>query len=142
MMKPLHSIKIVVPFGDIDMMGHVNNVRFFSYLEQVRTDYLYLTARSTDEEEKFPVRLIMAHVEIDYKAPARWRDELTIRMRTASVGTSSWVYEYEILNEKENRLVALGKSVQVAYDYDAGKSINLPPEVRKRLLEEVEKTID
>jgi hypothetical protein len=41
---------------------------------------------------------------------------------------------YEIRNE-EGRLVATAKSVQVAYDYAAGKTVPLPDAVRQRIRE-------
>jgi acyl-CoA thioesterase FadM len=59
-------------------------------------------------------------------------------MKTSSVGNSSWTYEYEIVNEKENKVVALGKSVQVTFDYAAQKSVPIPKEAREVLLKEVE----
>ncbi len=109
-MKALFSIKLIVPFGDIDMMGHVNNARYLTYFEMARSEYLYTFAGKRDVGE---IDIIIARAEIDYKSPAKWHDELIIKLRTASVGNSSWVYEYEILNENENRLVAVGKTVQV-----------------------------
>jgi acyl-CoA thioester hydrolase len=134
-LKPNHSIKYVVPFGDVDMMGHVNNVRYLGYFENVRMEHL----RTLVREWKFQERgFILAHAEIDYKSPAGFRDELSIGIRVASVGNSSWVYEYEVKNVKEDRVVATGKTVQVAYDYQARKSIPMPQVFRDRLVEQAQ----
>src|SRR5208283_3539464 len=55
---------------------------------------------------------------------------------TISVGNSSWVYEYEIVDEKSDRVIALGKTVQVAYDYGTKTPIAIPEELkRRRILE-------
>lgn len=137
MMKAIQSIKIVVPFSDVDMMGHVNNARYLTYFEMVRTEYLYSQAGKLVAND---LGIIIARAEVDYKYPAKWRDELTVNMRTSSLGNSSWTYEYEIVNEKENRLIALGKTVQVAYDYKKGVPIPLTPDLRNRLLKEIEQT--
>jgi acyl-CoA thioester hydrolase len=130
-------MKIVVPFGDVDMMNHVNNAKYFTYLETARTAYLY-THELRDNPTKMGI--IIARAELDYKSPSKWRDELTIKMRTSSVGNSSWVYDYEIWNETANRLAATGKTVQVAYDYETRKPVPLPKEYREHLLQEVEET--
>ena len=136
-MKPILSIKLVVPFSDVDMMGHVNNARYLTYFEMARTEHLYSQAGKLAASD---IGIIIARAEVDYKFPAKWRDELTINMRTSSVGSSSWVYDYEILNEKQNKLVAIGKTVQVAYDYKKSAPIPLTPELRTRLLQEIEQT--
>ena len=81
--------------------------------------------------------LILAHAEIDYKSRAGLRDELRLNLRVASVGNTSWVYEYEILNERENRIVATGKTVQVAYNYKEEKPAPIPPEFKEKLLKEM-----
>ena len=138
-MKSIQSIKIVVPFSDVDMMGHVNNARYLTYFEMARTEYLYSKASNLSMGD---VGIIIARAEIDYKSPAKWRDELTVNMRTSAVGNSSWAYDYEIVNEKENRLIAVGKTVQVAYDYKKGSPIALSPEIRARLIQEVAETKD
>lgn len=133
-MNPTYSTKFKVPFGDVDMLGHVNNTRYLAYFENARTEHLFSLAGMHRFEE---IGLIIAHAEIDYKSPAEFRDELRIDLRTASVGNSSWVYDYEIFNETKNRLVAIGKTVQVAYDYKMDKSIPIPNEFREKLLQEI-----
>ena len=135
-MKYPHTTKLTVPFGDVDMMGNVNNARYLSYFEIVRSEHL-LSLRAADPGR---IGVILAHAEIDYKAPSKWRDELILKMRTISVGNSSWVYEYEITNDKTSTIVATGKTVQVAYDYTSGHSIPIPVEIKKRLLLEVEQS--
>ena len=128
-------MRFVVPFGDVDMMGHVNNVRYLGYLENVRFELLQSIASDAESQEN---GLILAHAEIDYKAPAFYRDELSVGIRVASVGKSSWVYEYEVISVRDSRLVALGKTVQVAYDYKAKKSIPIPESFREILLKLME----
>jgi len=126
-----------VPFADVDMMHHVNNSKYLTYLETVRTDYLYNHSLRADPRR---IGIIIARAELDYRSPSEWHDELTVKMRTSSVGNSSWVYDYEITNEKENRVVVVGKTVQVAYDYEKGKSIPLPPDLKEQLVKEMEET--
>ena len=86
--------------------------------------------------------LIIARAEIDYKYPAKWLDVLLVKMRTVAVGNSSWVYEYEIVDEKSGKVIAVGKTVQVAYDYGTRTTIAIPEEVKEKLLKEIEETKD
>ena len=71
-------MKFVVPFGDVDMMGHVNNVRYLAYFENARVEHLIQSGEKWRVED---MGLILAHAEIDYKSPAGLRDELQVNLR-------------------------------------------------------------
>lgn len=138
MEKYVYKTTFKVPFSDIDMMGHLNNAKYLTYFETARTNMLF------DFFGGFPrdgVSIIIAHAEIDYKSPGRWNDELTIKVRPTSVGTTSFVYEYEVTNQR-GMLVAQGKTVQVTYDYAKGTSIPIPEKARDMLEKQIEDTRD
>jgi acyl-CoA thioester hydrolase len=138
-LKANFTKRIDVPFADVDMMGHVNNAKYFTYLENARTEYIFSQEFLSDPRK---IGIIIARAELDFKSPSKWRDELTVKMRTSAVGNSSWVYDYEIINEKEKRLIAAGKTVQVSYDYRSGKSISIPKELRKKLIQQIDESIE
>jgi acyl-CoA thioester hydrolase len=138
-LKAAFSLRFRVPFGDVDMMGHVNNAKYLTYFETARTEYISAQF-GADGLSNMKESIIIAHAEVDYKSPARWNDELLLKLRPSSVGNSSWVYDYEITNEKTGIVVALGKTVQVSYDYTKRKTIPVPERVRRELLKDIERT--
>lgn len=138
-MKASYEFRFRVPFGDVDMMGHVNNAKYLTYFETARTN---LVTKAFGNFAKERTGLIIARAEIDYKSPAKWNDELIVRVRPISLGNSSFVYEYEIINEQSKKLVATGKSVQVAYDYAKGVSIPIPEPIKSLLAKEIDETKD
>ena len=77
--------------------------------------------------------IILARVECDYRKPAVAGDRLVVRLRVTAVGNSSFTLEYEIVNAKTRELVAQARSVQVTYDYAAGRSVPIPDDMRARL---------
>jgi acyl-CoA thioester hydrolase len=117
------------------MMGHVNNARYFAYLESARTEYIFSREFKTNPRK---MGMIIAHAELDYKSPSQWRDKLEIKLRTSSVGKSSWTYEYEIVNEENGNLVAKGNTVQVTFDYEKQKAITIPEPLKEELLRQLE----
>ena len=137
-MKASLEIKFRVPFGDVDMMRHVNNAKYLTYFETARAELLQQSFGGFPEGR---LGVILARAEIDYKIPAKWRDELTVKVRPSSLGNSSFVYEYEITNQ-EGKIVAIGKSVQVAYDYTNNTSIPIPEVARAILVKQIEDTKD
>jgi acyl-CoA thioester hydrolase len=113
-----------VRFRDLDSLGHVNNAVFLTYLEEARIAYLVpLGAEASD--------MILARVEIDFRAPLRMGDELEIGVRPARVGTKSFDLEYEV--HSDGTLAAEAKTVLVSYDYATRRPVELPESWREAL---------
>ena len=58
-----------VRFRDLDSLGHVNNAVFLTYLEEARIGYLVPHGAEA-------ANMILARVEIDFRAPLRDGDEI------------------------------------------------------------------
>ncbi len=131
--------EIKVIFRDLDPLEHVNNAVYFTYMEVARTEfYMQLTgARSLGE-----VRFIIAKATCDYRYPAKFGDLLIVAVWPSEVGNSSFKLQYRMTLKKEGTLVAEGETVQVAYDYEARKTIVLPEGVRNLLLQERSKALE
>jgi len=117
-----------VRFSDLDGMGHVNNAVFLTYLEQARLAWFGRYA----DDESMPLRdVILARTEIDFRSPVVFGETVSIGVRPARLGTKSFEFEYEL--RACGRLVAEAKSVIVGYDYEAGRSTEVPERWRRRL---------
>ena len=66
---------------------------------------------------------ILARAEVDFRAQAREGDELEVRLALGGFGRTSATYDYEIADVATGTIVATAKTVQVWFDYDAGKPI-------------------
>jgi acyl-CoA thioester hydrolase len=129
----LKSFPFVFPvdvrFSDLDALGHVNNVVYLTYMESARIAWwLEVTGRPLAE-----MGMILARTEIDYRSPASYGDGLEVGVRCAAMGRSSFVLEFRVEERGSGRLVAEARKVLVHYDYAAGRSLPLPPELRERI---------
>jgi len=121
--------ELEVRFRDCDSFGHVNNAVYLTYLEQARFAYWQRLSGQSGSVRN----IILARVECDYRKPAVAGDRLVVRLRVIAIGNSSFTLEYEIVNAKTRELVAQARSVQVTYDYTAGRSVPIPDDMRARL---------
>jgi acyl-CoA thioester hydrolase len=112
-------------------MGHVNNAVYLTYLELARFAYWKAAEIGRLAGE---VSYIIARVEIDFRAPATTGQVLDVGIAVIAFGRTSFRMAYEIRDE-EGRLIATAKSVQVAYDYAASKTVPLPHAIRERIAE-------
>jgi acyl-CoA thioester hydrolase len=122
-----HRTRLEVRFRDIDAFGHVNNAVFSSYLEQARIGYL-LDALELPRFDRLP--LILARVELDYRAPIMFGDPIEVLTRVDWIGRSSIAMSHEI--SAAERLAGQASTVLVTYDYDRAKPMPVPDEWRRR----------
>ena len=117
-----------VRFRDLDAMGHVNNAVFLTYIESARVACLVdLGAAATLED----ISIIVARIEIDFRTPVAFGEEVEVGVRTSRFGDKSFDLDYELRVDGE--LVAEAKSIQVAYDYDRREAVAVPAHWREKL---------
>ncbi|HYO40966.1 MAG TPA: acyl-CoA thioesterase [Nocardioidaceae bacterium] len=85
-----HAYRCHVRFSDVDVYGHVNNVKYFEYYQEARIAFLQslgvdLLDPGTTE------RHVLARVEVDYRRPLLFRPEpYVVETWVHRVGTSSY----------------------------------------------------
>lgn len=125
------TIRFPVRFRDVDVLGHVNNAVYFTYMETARTEFWLQVFGG---ESLNDLNFIVVHAECDFKLPAHFGDEIEVGIRTSSIGNTSFVWDYEIRNAKSSELFAAGKTIQVFYNHSTKQTSPVPPEVREKLI--------
>ncbi|GGO00206.1 thioesterase [Microbispora rosea subsp. aerata] len=106
-----------VRFGDIDSLGHVNNVRFFDYLEDARVAMLWDRPREVTDRRQ---DLVVARHEIDYRWPLTFRtDPVRVEVWVTELSRVRFTLAYEIRDDET--LYVEAKTVMVAYDAAAAR---------------------
>jgi acyl-CoA thioester hydrolase len=80
-------VRIEVPYGDIDAMGHLNNVAYLRYLEFARQKYWLAMLGSSDF---WDIDFVVARTEIDYRSSVEMGEVLEIDIRVSRMGSSSF----------------------------------------------------
>jgi acyl-CoA thioester hydrolase len=124
---------IDVRFRDVDVMGHVNNAVFFTYMETARVEYVRrgILRESRIRSFKDDMGLILARIACDFKAPIYYGQRVEVGTRVVEIGNASLTIEQRI--EADGELAALGQAIVVHYDYGQGKSVRIPDDVRARI---------
>jgi len=129
--------RLQVRFRDCDPLGHVNNAVYLTYLEQARFNLwkaqMGFQARSASDPGPRGVGFILARVEFDYRAQAKYGDMLDIKLSLGDFGRTSFTYTYEIVDAGSGALIATAKTVLVRFDYDAQKPALLDDEAKAKL---------
>jgi acyl-CoA thioester hydrolase len=123
--------RLTVRFSDCDLLGHVNNAVYFTYFEECRLEWWRTFGDSPMGTPGFGV--IIAHCSCNYRAPAFVSDRLEIALSVAAIGTSSLTIDHLVTHVESGKVLADGRTVVVAYDHQAGKSVPIPPATRATL---------
>lgn len=120
---------IRIYYEDTDAGGIVYHANYLKFAERGRTEYLrslgYDHRRMLAEDNLI---LVVRHIEIDYRAPARLDDLLEVRTETASWGNTSIVLKQTI--HRADKLLAELKVTVVAITPE-GKAVRIPPHLRQ-----------
>ena len=104
-----------VRFSDVDVYGHVNNVKYFEYLQEGRIALLARLAEGLPGVQ--PMRTVVAQTDVDYRVPILLRPEpYDLWSRVAHVGRTSMVVESEIRDGET--LLSRARVVMVFWDPD------------------------
>lgn len=122
-----HEIRHTVTFGELDMLQHVNNVVYFTYMENARIAYFF---EAMGTHSLTDLSLILAHATCDYKSPAYFGEKLIIGTGVSRLGNKSFDLYHRIETE-DGRLVAIGNTVQIFFDYASGKTVILPEKFKE-----------
>jgi acyl-CoA thioester hydrolase len=113
---------IQIRFADLDVMGHVNNTVYFSYMEMARVHYFKEILGLDWDWQSFG--MLIVHNSIDYHKPLLLHDDLHIDMSCVSCGNKSFELAYQF--NTTNGIHAKARSVQVCYDSQKNETIQVP----------------
>ena len=116
-------LTLPVLWGHMDAFQHVNNVIYFRYLESARIAY-FEEAQLMRFMEETGVGPILAETSCKYIKPLRFPDTVDVGCRTTGITESEMEQEYAVYSHRQDRIVATGWALIVAYDYRALKRAN------------------
>ena len=126
-------IPITVRWADMDSYGHVNNAVYFTYCESARMAY-FDAIRLEDAKTKPSLGPALAQASLSFRRQVHHPAQLEVGARAIRIGKSSFQLDYAIFLEGDEQPAADGTSVVVWIDYDLGKSVPLPDDLRQRIV--------
>ncbi|OLP61107.1 tol-pal system-associated acyl-CoA thioesterase [Xaviernesmea oryzae] len=130
-----HRLVQRVYYEDTDFSGVVYHARYLHFMERARTDYLRLLgveqASLAVEGDTEGLVFVVHRMEIDFKAPARMDDILTIETVTEKAGGAKMVLSQAIWNGERPLINA---RVIIAVINAAGRPRRLPETLAQRFL--------
>jgi acyl-CoA thioester hydrolase len=132
--KLVHTMRQAIRWGDMDVLGHVNNTIYFRYMETGRIAFLEEASGALSAQGEGPV-IVTAYCS--FIKQLKYPGEIEIRTYAGPPGRSSFEVTHEILMvepDGEARAVhAEGGGKVVWIDFEKEKSVPVPEQVRQVL---------
>lgn len=131
-MTPKHLLieHMVVRWGDMDALGHVNNTQYFRYMEQARISWFDQLKISLAPGSDFGP--VIVNASCNFFKPIVYPARIAISVAAGEPKRTSFPMFHRITSEDDPGLCyADGHTTVVWVDYRSGKSTPLPDWLRQ-----------
>ena len=125
----MFELTLPVRAGDIDELGHVNNVVYLRWVQEVAVAHWRQAATAAQQAE---VAWVVVRHEIDYKHAARLGDEILARTWVGTATSYTFERHTELLRVGDRRVLARARTLWCPVDTRSGKPRLVGADVRQR----------
>lgn len=115
--------------GDIDILGHVNNVVYLRWVQDMAVAHWRAMAAP---EHVAAIAWVALRHEIDYLAPALLSDAILLRTWVGEAQGLRFDRHTEVLRQHDGKVLARARTVWCPIDPATGRPVKVPKEVRER----------
>jgi acyl-CoA thioester hydrolase len=128
----VHTETLVMRWGDMDAMMHVNNTVYFRYMEQARISWIETWGVGTTAAgAEGPV---IANASCQFRRPLKYPGSVEVKVYAGQLGRSSLPTYYEMRRADDPETIhATGDALFVWFSNTTGKPAAFPDAVRRRL---------
>ena len=127
----MFSCPIQIRMSDLDPYNHVNNGAQCHYFDMGRSRFFEHAFQT--EIDWLTFKYVLVHVELDFKGPLRFHDDLVCESVVTEVGNSSFKMEQRLVDRRTGLVKTICPCAVVYFDREANKSERIPDADREKL---------
>lgn len=120
------SFTLTVRYAETDAQGVVHHANYLVWFEEGRSEFLRQQGLNYTDFERAGFFVVVAHAEVDYRAPAFYEDRVTVTTVLHKVRSRVLEFGYRAVNQ-DGVLLAEGRTVHVVIGRDR-RPTSLPQE--------------
>ena len=127
----MFSCPIQIRMSDLDPYNHVNNGSQCNYFDMGRSRFF--EHAFNDSIDWLTFKYVLVHVELDFKIPIHFHDDLICESEVLEVGNSSFKMVQRLVDQKTGEIKTLCHCAVVYFDRETNQSERIPERDRKNL---------
>ncbi len=120
-----HSIPLQVRFNDIDMLGHINNSVYLSFLDLGKTHYFNTVVPGAIGVGN--ISIVVVNINCDFFSPAYISEPLEVLTAVTAVSDRSLTMEQRIVNSDTGDVKCVCHTVLAGFDSAMAQGAPLDP---------------
>lgn len=121
---------ITIDWGDIDMFGHVNNVKYFGYVQTSRVAF-WDAIDLLDFYYQKKLGPILKSCNCEFYAPMDYPGSVTSFARVLNIGNTSFTLEHTLLSNQKT--AAKAEDVIVFFDFEKQQKLKIPDLLKEKM---------
>ena len=125
--SPIHSKTVIIPRTAIDENGHVNNVAYVQWMQDIAVEHYAkiggITAQGTD------ATWVVREHRVEYLLPAFEGDQIEIRTWIENIRRVRSLRKYEFIRTSDRKTLVKGETDWVFVDAKTGRPRAIPAKV-------------
>ncbi len=131
--KKVFSIQQRVFYEDTDALGIVYYANYLRFMERARSEWLWSLGFCFDELAKQNSAFAVHHVTVDYRYPARLKDQILCTCSLGHAGKTSLTFDQSVINADNDKIIYCEGTVRVVCITLEGKPRALPADFLEKL---------
>lgn len=130
MKEAIFSEEIIVSSGAIDGNGHVNNVAFVGWMQDVATRHFGSAGCGAAMRAAGATWVVRSH-HVEYLGPAFEGDRLRVLTWIVDFGRARSMRRYRFLRASDGKLLVRGETDWVFVSAETGRPCSIPEEIKR-----------
>ncbi len=128
-----HNFEFIrrVRYSDVTVGDHVFYSRYLEFIEEARGEFFRHIGLPLSDLTKQNLQMPVVDLQVKYRAPAQYDDELTISVQLTSLTRLRMTFQYRIINQSARQLVKA--TILHACTGDSGRPRRMPAELHDLL---------
>ncbi|WP_343596012.1 thioesterase family protein [Acinetobacter sp.] len=126
-MSQVFDFKIKVELEHIDVLGHVNNVVYIAWMQQVAQQHSEQLGLGLAEFQQLKHAMVAVEHHVQYRKAAQLDDEIILRTWLSKIDSMYSFREYAFYREKDQSVIFIGKTKWACVEIATGRPKRLSP---------------
>jgi acyl-CoA thioester hydrolase len=125
-----YSKSLIIPKESIDENGHVNNVAYVQWMQDIAVEHYESIGGISPMQEVGGMWVVREH-KVEYLLPAFAGEEIEVRTWVENIRRVRSLRKYEFVRKSDNKVLVKGETDWVFVDVKTGAPKAVPEEVIK-----------
>jgi acyl-CoA thioester hydrolase len=127
---PVYSKTITIPQSAIDENGHVNNVAYVQWMQDIAVEH-YTAIGGISPTQHIGATWVVREHKIEYHLPAFVNEEIEVRTWVENIRRVRSLRKYEFVRKSDGKILVKGETDWVFVDAKTGAPRPIPETVIK-----------